>query len=139
MVVLIGIGVLALLLWLPLIEGRATHLDLISIYADPFILYGYAASIAFFVALYKVFQLLGYMRKNQLFSSPAVQALRSIKYCAILLGILIVAAGVYIKLFHGEEEDPAGFLALCMLATMGAMVVAMLSAKYENRLEKAMQ
>ena len=134
---LIGIGALVLLIWFPLLEGRAAQLDLISIYTDPFILYGYAASIVFFVALYKVFQLLGYMRQNQLFSPPAVLALRSIKHCTIILGISIVAAAVYIKLFHGEEEDPAGFLALCMLATLVAVVVAMLAAKYEKRLKKA--
>jgi Protein of unknown function (DUF3036). len=52
-VVLIGILALVILIRVPLTEGRATNLDLFSIYTDPFILYGYAASIAFFVALYK--------------------------------------------------------------------------------------
>ena len=51
-IVLIGIVALIILIWFPLTEGRATHLDLFSTYADPFILYGYGASIAFFVALY---------------------------------------------------------------------------------------
>lgn len=137
LVVLTGIAVLVLLAWFPLLEGRATQLDLISIYADPFILYGYAASIIFFVALYKVFQLLGYMRHNELFSPPAFLSLRRIKQCAIILCILVVAAGIYIKLFHAKEEDPAGFLALCILAAMVASVVAMLAAKYEKRLKKA--
>jgi hypothetical protein len=139
LVVLIGLGVLVLVLWFPLLEGRAVHLDLISIYADPFILYGYAASIPFFVVLFKVFQLLGYMRQNRLYTTPAILAIRRIKHCAIILGISIVAAGIYIKLFHGEEEDPAGFLALCMLATMVAAVVAMLAAKHEKRLKKGIQ
>jgi hypothetical protein len=139
LVVLIGIGALVLLIWFPSLEGRAKNLDLISIYADPFILYGYAASIPFFVALYNVLQLLGYIRQNQLFSPPAVLALKRIKHCAIILGMSIVAAGIYIKLFHGEEEDPAGFLALCILATMGAAVVTMLAAKYEMRLKQGVQ
>lgn len=46
-IVLIGIVALIILIWFPLTEGRATHLDLFSTYADPFILYGYGASIAF--------------------------------------------------------------------------------------------
>ncbi len=68
-IVLIGIVVLAVLIRVPLTEGRATNLDLVSIYADPFILYGYAASIAFFIALYKAFRLLGYIGQNKVFFS----------------------------------------------------------------------
>ena len=58
-IVLIGIVALAIMIRFPLTEGRAANLDLLSIYADPFIIYGYVASIAFFVALYQAFKLLG--------------------------------------------------------------------------------
>lgn len=34
-IVLIGIVALIILIWFPLTEGRATHLDLFSTYADP--------------------------------------------------------------------------------------------------------
>src|SRR5690606_24036512 len=78
-IVLIGIVVLAIMIRFPLTEGRAANLDLFSIYADPFILYGYAASIAFFVALYKAFKLLGYIGQNNVFSLNSVRALKSIK------------------------------------------------------------
>ena len=67
-IVLIGIVALIILIWFPLTEGRATHLDLFSTYADPFILYGYGASMAFFVALYNAFRLLGYIGQNKVFS-----------------------------------------------------------------------
>jgi len=67
-VVLIGLVALAILIRLPLSEGRAQNLNLFRIYFDPFILYGYASSIAFFVALYKAFRLLGNIRQNKLFS-----------------------------------------------------------------------
>src|SRR6185436_12676917 len=98
-IVLIGIVALVILIRFPLTEGRAINLDLFSIYSDPFILYGYAASIAFFVALYKTFKLLGYIRQNRLFSLNSIRTLRGIKYCAIILSILIVMAGIYIKIF----------------------------------------
>lgn len=62
---------LIILIWFPLTEGRATHLDLFSTYADPFILYGYGASIAFFVALY-----------NALCSSKSLQSLLKTLYFA---------------------------------------------------------
>src|SRR5918912_1050165 len=99
-IVMIGIVALFIMIRFPLTEGRAANLDLISIYGDPFILYGYAASIAFFVALYKAFKLLGYICQNKVFSSNSVKTLKSIKYCAIVLSILIVTAGVYIKISH---------------------------------------
>ena len=137
-VVLIGIVALAILIRFPLTEGRAANLDLFSIYADPFILYGYAASIAFFVALYKAFKLLGYIGQNKVFSSDAVGTLKSIKYCAIVLSILIVGAGLYIKIFHNKEDDPAGFLAICIVTTFVSIIVATAAAIFEKILQNAM-
>lgn len=136
-IVLIGLVALALLIRLPLTEGRATNLDLFSIYSDPFILYGYAASIAFFVALYKAFKLLGYIGQNKVFSSSSVKALKSIKYCAIVLSVLIVGAGLYIMIFHRKEDDPAGFLALCIVTTFASIVVATAAAIAEKLLQNA--
>jgi hypothetical protein len=128
---------LAILLWFPLTEGRAANLDLFSIYFDPFILYGYAASIAFFVALYKAFKLLGYIGQNKVFSSSSVKALKSIKYCAIVLSILIVTAGLYIRISHNKEDDPAGFLAICIVTTFVSIVVATAAAIFEKILQNA--
>ena len=136
-IVLIGIVALAILLWFPLTEGRAANLDLFSIYFDPFILYGYAASIAFFVALYKAFKLLGYIGQNKVFSSNSVKTLKSIKYCAIVLSILIVTAGVYIRIFHNKNDDPAGFITLCIVTTFVSSVVATAAAIFEKLLQNA--
>jgi len=136
-VVLIAGVALVLLIWFPLTEGRATNLDLLSIYFDPFILYVYVASIAFFVALFKAFKLLGYIGQHQVFSSNSVKALRSIKYCAVTLSILIVAAGLYIKLAHHKDDDPAGFLGLCIVTTFASIVVATAAAVFERLLQNA--
>ena len=136
-IVLIGIVALVILLWFPLTEGRAANLDLFSIYFDPFILYGYAASITFFVALYKTFKLLGYIGQNKVFSSNSVKTLKSIKYCAIVLSILIALAGLYIRLFHNKEDDPAGFLAISIVTTFVSIVVATVAAIFEKLLQNA--
>jgi len=136
-IVLIGIVALAILIRFPLTEGRAANLDLFSIYADPFILYGYAASIAFFVALYKAFKLLGYIGQNKVFSSNAVKALKSIKYCAIVLSALIVIAGLFIRISHNKDDDPAGFLAICIVTTFVAVVIATAAAIFEKVLQNA--
>src|SRR5680860_1919645 len=83
-ILIIGIAALFILVRFPLTEGRAENLDLFSIYFDPFIMYGFASSIAFFFAFYKAFELLGYIGQNKLFSPDSIRALRSIKYCAII-------------------------------------------------------
>ena len=136
-IVLIGIVALAILIRFPLTEGRAANLDLFSIYFDPFILYGYATSVAFFVALYKTFKLLGYIGQNKVFSSNSVRTLKSIKYCAIILSILIVMAGLYIRISHNKEDDPAGFLAICIVTTFVSIVFATAAAIFEKLLQNA--
>ena len=136
-IVLIGVVALIIMIRFPLTEGRAKNLDMFHVYADPFILYGYASSIVFFVALYKAFKLFGYIGQNRVFSLSSLETLKSIKYCAIVLCVLIMIAGLYIKIFHNKEDDPAGFLALCIVATFGSIVVATTAAIFEKILQNA--
>ena len=136
-ILLIGTVTLAGIIRFPLTEGRAGHLDLVSIYWDPFIVYMYAASSPFFVALYQAFKLLGYIGENKVFSLNSVKALKKIKYCAIILGGSIVMAGVYIKIFHDKNDDPAGFLAMCIVTTFISIVVATAAAVFEKTLQSA--
>jgi hypothetical protein len=131
-IVLIGIGALAIMIRFPLTEGRAVNLDLFHIYADPFLVYGYLASIAFFVALYQAFKLLGYIGQNKIFSLNSVRALRTIKYCAIILSTSIVMAALYIRIFHAVDDDPAGFIALCIVTTFISIVIAAAAAVFER-------
>jgi hypothetical protein len=136
-IVLIGMVAFFVMIRFPLTEGRAQNLDMFSIYADPFILYGYASSIAFFVALYKAIKLLGYIGQNKLFSPDSVRTVRSIKYCAIISGILIALAGLYISLFHSKDDDPAGFLAMCIIVTFISVAIATAVAVLEKILQNA--
>src|SRR3989338_8100375 len=95
-IILIGIVALVIMIRFPLTEGRAVNLDLFSIYSDPFIVYGYLVAIPFFVALYQVFKLLGYIGQNKVFTTSSVRVFRNIKFCAIILSVLIVMAALYI-------------------------------------------
>lgn len=135
-IVALGFAVLAAMIRLPMLEGRAAHLDLFHIYADPFLVYGYLASIAFFVALYQAFKFLGYVGQNKTSSPHSVKAIKIIKRCAIVLSISIVLAGVYIRIFHAADDDPAGFLALCIGATFLSVLVATAADVFERRLQK---
>ena len=135
-IVLIGIGALALLLWEPHIEGRNAHATLFAIYfQDPFLAYAYLASIAFFVALYQAFKLLGYAGQNQVFSPAAVKALRTIKFCALAL-IGFVAVGEIFILFS-NSDDRAGGVFMGILITFGSIVMAAAAAMFERILQNA--
>src|SRR4026207_353865 len=89
-IVLVGIGALALLLWEPHLEGRNARATFFEIYfKDPFLAYVYVASIPFFLALSQAFKVLGYIRQNIVFSQAAVKALRMIKLCAIAIVVFV--------------------------------------------------
>jgi hypothetical protein len=49
-----------------------------------------------------------------------------------------VSAGLYIRLFHNKEDDPAGFLALCILTTFVSIVVATAAPIFEKILQNAL-
>jgi len=134
--VLIGIISIAILIIAPLREGRATNLSLLKIYADPFIAYIYIASITFFTALYQAFKLLTYIGQNKVFTSEAVQTLKNIKNCGIVLCGFIFFAGLYIKIFHSKEDDPAGFLALCFVSAFATIVVATAAGIFQNKFKR---
>src|SRR4051812_34479 len=134
-IVLIGIGTLALMLWEPHIEGRNAQATLFEIYfKDPFLAYAYFASISFFVALYQAFKVLGYAGQNKVFSQAAIKALRTIKYCAIAL-IGFVAIGEIFIMF-GNSDDRAGGVFMGILMTLGSIVIAAAAATFERILRK---
>src|SRR5215469_17243854 len=130
-IVLIGIGALAIMLWEPHVEGRNAHATPFEIYfKDPFLAYAYAASIPFFVALYQAFKVLGYAGQNKIFSQAAVKALRTIKYCAITV-IGFVAVGMIFLVFGDPEDRPAGVF-MRILITFGSLVIATAAAVFER-------
>ncbi len=135
-IVLIGIGALAVMLWFPHIEGRNAHATLFEIYfKDPFLAYAYIASIAFFVALYQAFKVLGFAGQNKVFSQAAVKALRTIKYCAIAIIGFVAVAVIFIML--ADSDDRAGGVFLGVIITFGSIVIATAAAIFERILLNA--
>jgi len=135
-IVLIGIGTLALMIWEPHIEGRNAHATLFEIYfKDPFLAYAYIASIPFFVALYRGFKVLGYAGQNKVFSQAAVKALRTIKFCAIAI-IGFVAVGEFF-IMMGDSDDRPGGVFMGVLITFGSIVIATAAATFERILQNA--
>ena len=135
-IVLIGIGALALMLWEPHIEGRNAHATHFEIYfKDPFLAYAYVASIPFFVALYQAFKVLRYAGQNKVFSQAAVNALRTIKRCAIAI-IGFVAIGEVFIMLNNSDDRPGGVF-LGVLITFGSVVIVAAAATFERILQNA--
>ena len=135
-IVLIGVGALALMLWEPHIEGRNAHATPFEIYfKDPFLAYAYVASIPFFVALYQAFKVLGYASQNRVFTHEAVNALRTIKYCALAL-IGFVAVSVFFMIGGDPEDRPPGTFMRILIA-FPSIVVATAAAMFERILQSA--
>jgi Protein of unknown function (DUF2975) len=135
-IVFIGIGALALMLWEPHIEGRNAHATLFQIYFnDPFLAYAYIASIPFFMALYQAFKVLGYVRQNKIFSQATVNSLRTIKYCAMAI-IGFVAVSVVFIVFGDKDDRPPGVF-MRILITFPTIVIATAAAMFERILQNA--
>ena len=138
-IVLIGIGALALLLWEPHLEGRNAHATNFEIYfKDPFLALVYVGSIPFFVALYQAFKLLGYAGQNKIFSEAAVKALATIKYCALAIIGFVVVEEIFIMLMNNRDSDnPGAPVFMGVLITFPSIVVATAAALFERILQNA--
>jgi len=135
-VVLVGIGAIAFLLWEPQVEGRNAHASQFEIYfKDPFLAYMYVTSIPFFAALYQGFKVLGYAGQNKVISHEAVKSLRTIKYCAIAI-IGLVALSLLFMINGDREDRPAG-LFMRLLITFPSIIVAAAAATFQRVLQNA--
>ncbi|HSD12114.1 MAG TPA: DUF2975 domain-containing protein [Patescibacteria group bacterium] len=136
-IVLIGIGAIALMLWEPRIEGRNAHATFFEIYfKDPFLAYAYLSSLPFFVALSRAFKVLGHVRENKTFSQATVNALRTIKYCAMVL-VALVAAPVACLFIVRPGDDIAGGVFVGLLLIFVSVVMATAAAVFESLLQGA--
>lgn len=143
-IVLIGIGVLALLLWEPHLEGRNAQATLFEIYfKDPFLAYVYVSAIPFFVGLYQAYKVLGYAGRNKIFSQAAVNALRTIQYCAFITAAAIVVADVFLMIHArlypelGATDGPEGAVMLGIIATFASIIVGTAAAVFTRILQNA--
>lgn len=137
-ILLIGAGVLAFLLWEPQVEGRNVNATLFEVYfKDPFLAYIYLAFVPFFVGLYQGFKLLGYAGRNEIFSERSVRALQIIKYCALTTAIFILGAEAYIFIFIRGTDDIAGGVMMGVFVILMCAVVGTAAAVFERILQNA--
>src|SRR5436190_16058274 len=137
-IVLLGAGVFAFLLWEPQLEGRNVNATQFEIYfKDPFLVYIYAAFVPFFVGFYQAVRMLGYARRDEIFSPRAVRALRIIKYCAMTTAVFIVGAEAYIFIFVRGTDDVAGGVMMGAFIILVSSIIAAAAAVFERILQNA--
>lgn len=136
LVVLLGIGALAFLLWEPHLEGRNAHATLFEIYfKDPFLAFVYLGSVPFFLGLHHAFKVLGHAGRGEECSPSAVRSLRIIKHCAIALVGFVAVAEVLILL--APSDDRAGGVAMGVFVGFASIVVATAMSVLERSLQNA--
>lgn len=138
---LIAIIVFAGMIRFPQTEGRAANLDLVSIYKDPFIIYGFVISIPFYVGAYQVFKLLGHIGQQKTSSNASLRTIRNIsrallriKYCALALIGGIVGGEAFLILF-GPKEDIAGIIAMGIYTSVILSIITIGASVFEKRLK----
>lgn len=97
----------------------------------------YAAMIPFFVALYQTLKLLGYIDRNQAFSEMAVNALKRIKYCALIIGALFVLELPFFYLLTKADDAPGVIMGLFVV--FASLVIAVFAAVLQKLLQDAIQ
>lgn len=135
-VMLIGISTLVFLLVMPHFEGRNVDATFFEVYfQDPFLAYAYIASIPFFIALFQVFQLLGFAGRNAFFTQRSVKALQIIQYCGMLMSVCTVGGVIWLLLSESDDRPPViamGMVALCL-----SIGIAVAAAVFEKRARSA--
>jgi hypothetical protein len=132
-IVLLGIAVLILCIFvLPRTIG--------SIEAggyDPILIGMYVPAIPFFFALYQTLKLLSYIDKNRAFSNLSVEALKSIKYCAVAISALYAIGMPYI-FYVADKDDAPGVVALGFVIIFASIAVATFAAVLQKLLQDAL-
>lgn len=133
---IIAIATLGGLLWFPPNEGAAAGKELIGIYSDPLIIYGFIASVPFFYGLYQALKLLNLIDANRAFSQDAVNTLKNMKIASLVLIGFIVGGMFYIRFFaHGD--DPAGPTMLGIIVSFAVAVIATAAAVFQKLFQNA--
>lgn len=98
----------------------------------------YVTAIVFFYALFQTFKLLTYIDKRLAFSELSVTALKSIKYCAITIGV-VYAAELPIIYLIADADDAPGLILIGLLIIFGCMVISVFAAVLQKLLRQAIE
>lgn len=122
-IILIGLGAIAFLLWQPLVEGRNATATLFEVYfQDPFLAFAYIASIPFFIGLYQLFKLVKF---------PEQRNLQIIRNCALITIPFIIIGVIWILQVESDDRPP--IIALGTITTLLSIAAAVTAAVFEKK------
>ncbi|CAM3196241.1 DUF2975 domain-containing protein [Paenibacillus lupini] len=94
----------------------------------------FTAVIPYFIALYKAFQLIGYIDKKIAFSELSVRALKNIKYCGFSISLIFVVMEPVLYNMARQEDAP-GVVVLGLVVIFASFVIAIFGALLERLLQ----
>ncbi|ACJ33974.1 Uncharacterized conserved protein [Anoxybacillus flavithermus WK1] len=104
----------------------------------PIVIFFYVTAIPFFFALFRAFNILTYIDKNEAFSDLSVKALKHIKHCAVSISLLYIAGMPFFYL-TADLDDAPGIIIIGLMVVFGALVVAVFAAVLQKLLQKAIE
>ena len=87
----------------------------------------YVTAIPFFIALWQALKLLQLIDTNKAFSDLSVAALKKIKYCAIVIGVLYLG-GVPLLFPIADADDAPGLVVIGFAIACVPIIVAVFAA-----------
>jgi hypothetical protein len=140
LIILIGIGAVVFLIWEPQVEGVNANATNFEIYfKDPFLAFAYIASIPFFIALYQAFKVLQLAGRNEMYSQMSVNAVRTIKKCALAIIGFAIIGEIIILLNADKSDDAAGGIMMGVFIILSSIVVATAAAKFARMLQSRLE
>lgn len=103
----------------------------------PLLIGMYIGMIPFFIALYQSLKLLGYIDRNQAFSTFSVKAIRNIKRCAIAIIIVYLIEMPFLYMLTMADDAPAIIMGLFVI--FASLVVAVFAALLQKLLQDAIR
>lgn len=101
-------------------------------FLDPFLIIMFSSVIPFYTALIQAWKLLTYIDNNTAFSQNSVNALKNIKYCAVIMSALYALASPIVFKFADQDDAPG--LIIIWAAIIGAPLVVAVFAEVLKRL-----
>lgn len=107
-------------------------------FLDPFLILIFTTLVPFYSALVQAWKILTYVDKNMAFSLHSIQALKNIKYCAVIMSILYVSAMPIVFKF-ADQDDAPGIVLIWMVVIGVPIVIAVFSAVLEKLVKNALE
>ncbi len=136
-IIVIGIPFIVLCFYLPwILSDIADYWPKVAFLQYPSLFALYGAIAAYFIALYQSFKLLTYIEKDTAFSILSVNALKNIKFCAVVIAILFIL-GMPMIFFMGETDDAPGLILMGLVVIFASTVIAVFAAVLQGLLKNA--